>query len=371
MVAAAIGVPSAANAERVLVKSNVNTPVHKPRLASITVLVLLTVLLGAILSIGTVGGLNPFSTSNGKRVALCISGDSYAFLRPAVHQSVSRHVVAPLRDSRYHVDVIMNMRLPSEQVKALEIRKAMFKLSPVVVHEIQDDRESFVSIHNDSSKGFPLSMNLTSGLLSKPTYCTSSKTRFDSCSIPFSLHFHSQCRTRINEYEHSTGLKYDYVYWIRPDIFIFENIIMPKSLKKGIIYTNRAPNASTSGFREWWNMTTTTTSSKASRRRFQLDSISDQVLAARREEADLAMQAVKTLRDCNFYNAHGLRNAQAQLAYWLLTNGLQYQSSPWLSVAARIDNGLDCQTFEDAWRNVNGTMRKLSEVCDQVNAANH
>lgn len=369
MLSAANGVPSA-NAERV-VKSNVNTPVHKPQLASITVLVLLTVLIGALLSIGSVGGFNPFSKSNGKRVALCISGDSHAFHRPTVHQSILHHVVAPLRDSRYHVDVIMNMRLPQEQVKTHETRKAMLKLSPVVAHEIQDDRESFVSIHNDSSKGFPLAMNLSSGLLSKPRYCTSSNTRFDSCSIPFSLHYHSQCRTRINEYEHSTGLMYDYVYWIRPNIFFFENIIMPSSLKKGIVYTNRAPNASTSGFRDWWNMTSSTTNSKASKRRFQLDSISDQVLAARREEADLAMQAVKTLRDCNFYNVDGLRNAQAQLAYWLLTNGLQYQSSPWLSVAAHIDNGLNCQKFGDAWRNINGTMRKLSEVCDQVSAANH
>lgn len=295
------------------------------------------------------------STKLEKRIALCITGSARTFYYPPLHERMLQNLVQPLRKD-YAVDVIFNIKTeketkylipgyhqPGYRVSNRRLRETMRKFSPVIIHETRKNEEFKPKwpVHVDDS-----------GVLrmDRPSYCTNSTYKkvgqFSSdCVVPFSLHRYSQCREQIVKREKEIGVWYDYVYCTRPDMIFFDHLIMPKDIKNGTIYTNNA-----------------------ALHKNEIRSTSDQILIGTRNDADIALQSIHAVDDCNYYIdvVKGL-NPESQLGLWLLKHNLKVKTMPWFTAIVRYTMGIECHVFTGK-KVVNGSIVNSFDYCEGVNA---
>lgn len=154
--------------------------------------------------------------------------------------------------------------------------------------------------------------------------------------FPHSLFRSSQCLSLIREYELRHAMRYAWVYRTRPDVAFLDPVLMPDEMTPRTVYTNRGPASYVSHFVHWWRRTHAKAGDE------DVPPLTDHFIAGLRDDMDVALQAVDSVRMCDFFNSPEERNSEAALGYWLLTHGVRVEVRPWLWVVVRAQKGPEC-----------------------------
>lgn len=273
------------------------------------------------------------SQSQKQRVAVCFTGNVRTFVYEFVHESSIEHLLNPLRrNESYAVDTFFNIRIRDESLpdflqqtnKTELLSTIQDKFSPVLIHELSDA---------DNLRPTKARPQINNTILYPPFNCPGEAQPY--IHLPHSLYRHSQCRHHISAHELQTGLKYHYVYVLRPDFWMGESFKLPHDMDNNTLYINMAPESVMRAFRTVWK----------GDNRF-VPSSSDQVLAGTRSVMDIGMRAVEVIDECDIYFLPGEKNPEFVLSYWAMTNGLNITSDPLFMVIMRFQTGLECHVFE-------------------------
>lgn len=262
------------------------------------------------------------------RVALCIAGNARTFYLPPVHENIIDNIVTPLRE-QYPTDVFALIKISDDPrpgqstapTKDNETLQAISLLSPTMVlllnssHDYKNER-----ILTNEREIYP------------PTECGESN---DTAMAPFTLHRSAQCLSAIEDYEQSKGMKYRWIYRVRPDVALLDKILTPDEIEIGNVYVNEAPVHPTQKFTEWWH--------EKHDAHLHIPSLGDHFLAAGRVDAGVALRAVEAVNSCELFEVRGSRNSESILWFWLLSHGLRISGRLWSWSVVRSGLGPDCE----------------------------
>lgn len=267
-----------------------------------------------------------------ERVAICIAGSARTFHYRGVHENIYRNAVYPLLQN-YNTNVFFIINVDNNDPGPMKrgTRHAISRFRPTQVIEIQNIN-SFPSY---DGRFIPNSRSAKPSSLLAPKWCNHS----GSMKISFShtLYRTSQCMDIIEKYEVRRGIKFSWIYKLRPDVVFLDPLSTPHQLKEDIFYTAPWSGRFSSPFSRWW-MEYKNSSSAGN------GSIGDQFLIASRKVAEKAFRAFDIIDDCDMYRCP-LPNSESQLRMWLVKNKIAYQQLPELWDIVR-QNVYDCSWMQ-------------------------
>lgn len=287
------------------------------------------------------------SPTNKPRLALCIAGNTRTFHYRMVHERILENVLLPLRKVAT-VDVFFVVKLdddprplfPRSPASVASTRLAMSKFNPVSIRELTPyddilrsmDRSRFKPVY-EKKKQANSGAVLKQRLLSKPVAANCTAHPGARAFVPYALHRTRQCLSEIRTYEASLrGLKYKYLYRIRPDVVFLDVIPMPTLLTPGTVVTNAVQALNTQTVVQWWYHKSNATAPDTG----------DHFLAALADDADIAFSAVDAVHDCELFKISILRNPESVMLYWFLTKNLTPVTPQAAWVLVRENVGPEC-----------------------------
>lgn len=268
----------------------------------------------------------PFQT---ERVAVCISGDLRTFTIPDVYGSLLHHVVYPLR-SRYDTDVFFSVAVDedtrSSQIKMQSLTDAINLFGPASVNI------EAAGVYNGHERKFVEGLSRFEWLRA-PSKC-GPQLRNSLVRLPHTLFRASQCLQMIKEHERKVGIQYDWVYRIRPDVIMFDDIVMPEHLRSDVYYSNQGRTNVTQRMAKYWIST---------RGHAGYGAIADQFSISSRNVADSALRAWNAVEDCELYQTGFVPLPEDELRFWLLKTGQAYSAIPLNWAIVRGDSGAECK----------------------------
>lgn len=283
--------------------------------------------------------------TNRERVAICYAGNLRTFHHEFVHQVLLDRTIAPLK-AHYDTDVFFYVRLddapqihaPARAPGPLSL-KAALKFEPVdftlVSNGTVDEATREFMASREWKEGpfrheviadelgsvcdrWEVDAQTNMDVLRAPDHCdTTTRIRF-----PHTLMRSKQCLHKILERERSLGFKYDWVYRLRPDTVLLDEIPLPRELNRSIAYTNQANPGASKHAAILWRRTRNVTRAGGG-------PINDQVMFSSRLVAAEFMSALSGINDCESYDSQlGMRPPENTLRLWMMKNKIEYRAIP-------------------------------------------
>lgn len=272
-----------------------------------------------------------------ERVAVCFGGNARTFRFNFTHDYVLTHIIKPLRMS-YDTDVFFTIStddyqrgkwLPTSPADPNSTMSAVLKLNPVQTRLLtkHSDDLPISRIHRKYRNGQP-----PIDVLYPPSSCQNVNNA--SIRVAHTLLRAQQCLSLIQSEERKKGIRYDWIYRLRPDVIIFDDILLPETLERGVYYTNQGRTNVTAKMGRWW----------AERHGGKAGdgAVADQIGIMSRDVAEEAMRAFEAGNDCEIFTAPFLALPEEVLRFWLLKKGIRYRAVPFDWVIVRETNGLEC-----------------------------
>lgn len=269
-----------------------------------------------------------------QRVAVCIAGNARTFRYNFVHASLLKHIIHPLRRT-YATDVFFILRADDDGARNRTLSaipdmratlRAANKFNPVNL--------TMITIHDefDTLRYVPRSSHAYD-LIKRPSRCTEGTQR--NVRLPHALFRAKQCLQTIRMYEQKQRIQYDWVYRLRPDMLLFDRVLLPLQLRADTLYTNQGRTGMTNDMGKWW---------KQARRVMKAGygAIADQMSISSRHVAEVALRAFDAVDDCELYKAHGQHLPEGIYRFWLLKQNIKYKAVPFDWATVREHIGPEC-----------------------------
>lgn len=277
-----------------------------------------------------------------ERVAVCLAGNARTFTRPYVHGNIMRFVVSALRSAGYPVDIFVNMK-PRDN--PLQNGRGDTNANRTVLHKILLSLIKPVAVnepaHDDNM--IPEHATMTeeeSNMFNKPSFCNDSRY-YGVIGRPQILFRFHQCSQLIEAYERNNGVHYDYLYMLRPDIWINGTVYMPELLRKrnNTVFTNMSPRLVTESFRYWYSIAFPNVDIEKT-----IPYSGDFLLAGARKVMNLALRAHTSVDTCDPYQFMGHLGPEMTLLRWMLKHNKSVDSEP-IPICIARSNGPECFLF--------------------------
>lgn len=269
-----------------------------------------------------------------ERVAVCIAGSARTFRYNMTHGAILRHLVAPLR-AHYHTDLFFLVRMADVTVDAAHPRaieddattlRAIVRFRPVNITLLRDD------LPTNRIRPGTLPRELAHYLA--PETCALSATA--TVRVADTLYRSKQCLHAVRAREQLLSKSYHWVYRTRPDIILFQPVLLPSQLRRDTLYSNQGRPAVTEAVGLWWRKT-----------RWSLwagyGPIADQMAMASRQVADVALRAFDATELCDLYSIPGRVSPEEILRYWLMLHRVRYYAAPFDWAIVREFIGPECR----------------------------
>lgn len=263
------------------------------------------------------------------RVAICLAGDARTFSLPLVHQSILDRVVYPIA-RKYKTDVFFSIAIDDETRslahKMQALTKAVKLFNPVVTNI-----ES-AGIYNGHSRKVN-QFHERFEWLKAPERCGLS-SKDNIIRLPHTLYRASQCLDAISKYEQKSGVQYDWVYRLRPDIVMFDDIVTPDFLQHNVYYSNQGRTNVTMRMGKYWI---------SNYGHGGYGAIADQMGVSSRRVADIMLRAWNAVDDCELYQTGFVSLPEDTLRFWALKLNQPYAAIPLNWAIVRHDLGAHCK----------------------------
>lgn len=254
-----------------------------------------------------------------------------------------RHVISALRSASYPTDVFVNMK-PRDN--PLQNGRGETNADRIVLHKILSSLIKPVAVNEPSHDDnmipkYAMLAEDDSNLFKKPSFCNDSRY-YGVIGRPHILFRFHQCAQMIERYEDDhVGIHYDYIYMLRPDIWINGTIYMPDVLRrrKDTVFTNMSPRIVTEAFRYWYSVAFPDVNIEKT-----IPYSGDFVIAGSREIMNLALMAHTSVDTCDPYQFMGHLGPEMTLLRWMLKHNKSVDSEPIPICIARV-NGPECFLF--------------------------
>lgn len=264
-----------------------------------------------------------------QRVAICLAGDARTFSLPLVHQSILDRVVHPI-SRQYKTDLFFSIAIDDEARslthKMQELTNAIKQFNPVVTNI-----ES-AGIYNGHSRKVN-QLHERFEWLRAPERCGPASEE-NIIRLPHTLYRASQCLDAISKYEQKSGVKYDWVYRLRPDIVMFDDIVTPDFLQDDVYYTNQGRTNVTLRMGKYWI---------SNYGHGGYGAIADQMGISSRRVADIMLRAWNAVDDCELYHTGFVSLPEDTLRFWALKLNQPYAAIPLNWAIVRQDSGAHCK----------------------------
>lgn len=271
----------------------------------------------------------------GERVAVCIAGNARTFHYPFMHATMLHNIVRPLRNL-YDTDVFFIIRTDDIGARQTELRAlADASATMAAVRKFHAVNVTLITSEDDfahSARFLPRSARHYERLLA-PAHC--GVTAVPTVRLPHALFRARQCLSLIEAHERRQRMRYDWVYRLRPDVLVFDRILLPAQLRRDRLYTNQGRPNVTDGMARYWSATHA--DGKAGD-----GPIADQMSMSSRVVAGTALRAFDALDDCDLYNARGQHIPEGIYRFWMMKRGIRYQAVPFDWVTVREHIGPEC-----------------------------
>lgn len=294
---------------------------------------------------GTIIGITIFTLSvlfvtvlypGRERIAVCFGGNARTFRLNFTHEQILKHVIAPLKKS-YETDVFFVISLDDPPRGKLPVARrdpagtmsAIAKFAPTAVRLLETGKDDLVlnrvrRIYRNNRP--PIDIMLP------PASCAFALNA--SIRVANTLLRARQCLDLISAHETQARFKYDWVYRLRPDVILLQDVLLPKYLNRDTYYSNQGRTNVTAVLGAWW-------ASKHGNRTND-GAVADQVAIMSRKVAAVALRAFDASDDCRFYGAPFLLLPEEVLRFWLLEKGIRYRALPFDWAIVREKLGLEC-----------------------------
>lgn len=271
-----------------------------------------------------------------ERIAVCFGGNARTFRLNFTHEQILKHVIAPLKKD-YRTDVFFVISLDDPPRGKLPVARrdppgtmsAIAKFGPTAVRLLDTGNDELVlnrirRIYRNHQP--PIDIMLP------PSSCAFASN--ESIRVAHTLLRARQCLDLISDHETRAGMKYDWVYRLRPDVVLLQDVLFPKFLNRDTYYSNQGRTNVTAALGGWW-------ASKHGHER-NGGAVADQVAIMSRQVAAVALRAFDASDDCRFYSAPFLLLPEEVLRFWLLEKGIRYRALPFDWAIVREKLGLEC-----------------------------
>lgn len=207
-----------------------------------------------------------------------------------------------------------------------------------------------------------------SKMLEKPSPMCDDRMYYGVISVPDSLFRYGQCGQAIAEYEaiqadrrrNSNGtttevpIKYDYVYALRPDIWMHGSVMLPHEIANNTLYTNMSPTGITAPFRQWYALAFPDDANNSA----AVPDSGDKLLAGGREAFNVAMRAYTSVDTCDPYRFIAHLGPEMTLLRWMQVNKVGVDVMEKVAVSVARMSHVECFVVDalpesrvtEAWR---------------------
>lgn len=273
-------------------------------------------------------------TPRRERVAVCIAGNARTFRYPFMHTTILSNIIKPLR-REYDTDVFFILRMDDAGARNRSLRSFPDAEATLnAVHQFAPTKFTWITSTNEFNHSrFIARTDSAYEAMSRPQTCGPS--RESAVRLPHALFRAKQCLEQIEEHEVATGSRFDWVYRLRPDVLVFDRVLLPRDLRKDILYCNQGRTSVTNDIGKWW--LNTRGGVKAG-----FGAIADQMSMCSRKVAAIALRAFDAVDDCELYNAVGQHIPEGIYRFWLLKKRVRYEAVPFDWVTVREHVGPEC-----------------------------
>lgn len=276
-------------------------------------------------------------SSDRERVAVCFGGNARTFRLNFTHQQIWKHIIDPLRRA-HETDIFFVISLDDPPRGKLPVAphdpngtlSAVAKFEPKVIH-VLDKRTDQLPVHR--IRRIYRNHQPPIDVMQPPTSCIALGSN-RSIRVAHTLLRARQCLDLITAHEARVGVKYDWVYRLRPDVVLLQDILLPRYLRRDTYYSNQGRTNVTAELGSWW----------ASNHGYESNdgAVADQVAIMSRKVATVALRAFDASDDCQIYTAPFLPLPEEVLRFWLLKKGILYRALPFDWAIVRERMGLEC-----------------------------
>lgn len=297
----------------------------------------------------------PSSTTDGpqtaaqrERVAVCVAGSVRTFRYNLTHRNILRRIVQPLRRD-YAVDVFFLVRMGDATVRD-NLRSAI-KDDNATLRAIALFDAVNVTLVTDDLPSSRIRHPTVNGLAEfiPPARCSLPD---DAASrVPDALYRSKQCLRMIEHHERQHARRFDWVYRIRPDVILFDDVLLPSQLQRDTLYSNQGRPNVTTRLGLWWRRTRLSPFAG-------YGPVADQMAISSRKVAQVALRAFDATDECELYSVPGRIAPEEILRFWLLLNRVRYAAVPFDWAIVREFVGPECKRL--FWQHGDGTDWKQS-----------
>lgn len=299
-------------------------------------------------------------------IAVCVAGHARSFRHAAVRQQLQDKILSPLmraatNTSTVTVHTFFVLRVDddpsgkriSAQSDASAVFEGVNQFHPSMIQWISTSDE-FVNItgwisrdHQHRYDRFRMPPSCAANSNGSQEYTQSQKfVRF-----PHTLWRARQCLDLVQESERQRGITYDWLYRVRPDVVLLNDISVPDELHPQVVYTNAVRPSLTAELHRWWgthyptgeNPGSTNQNGSATYRAH----VSDIITIASKHSMNVAMTAFEAVNDCQLYEVPTRGGISENiLLYWLLAHKVPVQTLPLQWVIVRDGVGPECKRIK-------------------------
>lgn len=266
------------------------------------------------------------------RVAICIAGNARTFRFPFVHQGLLDRVITPLRRD-YQTDVFLILRGDDRGARNPSLMSPTDETATLqAVRKLHPTKFSWITGGEFNASRFLRRTAAEYEAVRQPPGC--GNTRVATVRMPHALYRAKQCLLQMEAHEQQMGALYDWVYRLRPDLLLFDRVLMPADLRPDTLYSNQGRTSMTDAMAAWWM--------RAHGGRAGYGSVADQMSISSRAVAEVALRAFDAVDDCELYDAAGQNIPEGIYRFWLLKQKVRYRAVPFDWVTVREHIGPEC-----------------------------
>lgn len=323
---------------------------RRPACKTVSALALTSVLLSAILT--TISHMR-----RRPRVAVCLAGNARTFRLNFTHDSIRQHVIDVLEPS-YDTDVFFVISLDDPPRGQLPVAPREDNATLAAVAKFHPVHVRLLDARTDVLRTLRVRRIFRDrrppiDVLRAPPGCAFTPGANGSIRVAHTLLRARQCAFDIGEREKRTGMRYHWVYRLRPDVALLQDVPLPSQLRRDVYYSNQGRTNVTAALGAWWAARHAGRAAGASGSAGR--AVADQVGIMSREVAEVALRAFEASDDCELYAAPFLPLPEEVLRFWLLKHDVRYSALPfdWVIVRERV--GLECfRMFHQFGRSADG-----------------
>lgn len=296
-------------------------------------------------------------------IAVCIAGHARTFRHAIIRKQLQSNVIAPLarsysNNSVVHIFFVLRLddaptgKRSSASLNVSEVLTGVNQFNPINVRLIHERKEfSNITgwISRDEDHQYDR-FRIPQSCVSVPKTSINSISADKYVRFPHTLWRARQCLQLVRETERDKCMSYDWVYRIRPDVVLLNDVILPDQLHPHTVYTNALRPSITADLRAWWSARSPLKKGHQLAQNTSLynhSHISDIITIASRYTMDIALSAVEAIYDCKLFQVPTRGGIPENiLLYWLLTHHVPVQTLPleWVIVRDRV--GPECKRIK-------------------------